>query len=99
MVNEAMDEIRRIEQMVNRILKNTRYIWLKNPSSLTEKQMKEHGGLKDMNLKTVRAYNLKLSLQMFWTMDEKISAEEYFRKWYFWATHSKLPAIVKAAKN
>jgi len=26
MVNEAVDEVRRIEQMFNRILKNTRYI-------------------------------------------------------------------------
>ena len=29
-----------------------------------------------MNLKTVRAYNLKLSFQLFWTMEDKISAEE-----------------------
>jgi transposase len=31
-VNEVVDEVRRFEQMFNRILKNTRYIWLKNPS-------------------------------------------------------------------
>jgi len=38
LVNEAVDDVRRIEQQRNRVLKNTRYIWLKNPSSLTHKQ-------------------------------------------------------------
>lgn len=99
LVNEAVDEVRRVEQQLNRVLKNTRYIWLKNPSSLTKKQLTELGGLKDMNLKTVRAYNIKLSLQEFWKFEDREAAEAYFKKWYYWATHSKLPAIVKAAKN
>lgn len=34
LVNEAVDEVRRIEQQRNRVFKNTRYIWLKNPSAL-----------------------------------------------------------------
>jgi transposase len=99
LVNEAVDEVRRLEQLMNRILKNTRYIWLKNPSSLTKKQLKELGGLKDLNLRTVRAYNLKLALQEFWKFEDRETAEAYFKKWYYWATHSKLPAIVKAAKT
>ena len=99
MVNEAVDEVRRIEQMFNRVLKNTRYLWLKNPSSLTKKQLKELGSLKDMNLQTVRAYNLKLSLQLFWKMEDIESAEAYFKKWYFWATHCKIPAMIKIAKT
>jgi transposase len=37
LVNEATDEVRRLEQLMNQILKNTRYIWLKNLSSLTKK--------------------------------------------------------------
>jgi transposase len=99
MLNEAVDIVRRNEQILNRVLKSTRYIWLKNPSSLTKKQMKELGGLKDMNLKTVRAYNLKLSLLLFWSMEDEGSAETYFKKWYFWATHSKLQPIINMAKT
>ena len=83
MFNEAVDEVRRLEQLINRILKNTWYIWLKNPSSLTKKQLKELGGLKEMNLKTVRAYSIKLSLQDLWKMEDRQSAEAYFKKWYF----------------
>jgi len=50
-------------------------------------------------LKTVRAYNLKLSLQEFWKIRDRIAAEEYLQKWYFWATHSRLKPMVDVAKT
>jgi transposase len=40
-------------------LKNTRYVWLKNPNSLSLAEMKKLGSLKDMNF--------KLSLKDLWT--------------------------------
>ena len=35
MVNEAVDQVRREEQHYNAELKNTRYMWLKNPNDLS----------------------------------------------------------------
>jgi len=98
-VNEAVDQVRRDEQAGNVLLKKTRYIWLKNPSNLTKKQQKALGNLKQINLKTVRAYNIKLALQMFWSIGGRKAAEKYLKKWYFWATHSRLEPIIKAAKT
>jgi len=98
-MNEAVDQIRRDEQAGNVLLKKTRYLWLKNPSRLTQKQLKRLSNLKQMNLKTVRAYNIKLSLQMFWAIEGREVAEKYLKKWYFWATHSRLIPIVNAAKT
>lgn len=99
LVNSGLDDVRREEQGTNKALKKTRYIWLKNPHNLTVKQQKHLGSLKDMNLKTSRAYNLKLSLQMLWSLDSQHSAEAYFKRWYFWATHSKLVPMIKVAKT
>ncbi|MFV9676542.1 MAG: ISL3 family transposase [Methanosarcinales archaeon] len=98
-VNGGIDMVRREEQAINKVLKKTRYIWLKNPDNLTKEQNKTLGTIKDMNLKTVRAYNLKLSLQMFWDIQERGIAEQYLKKWYFWATHSRLKPMIKAAKT
>jgi len=98
-MNEAVDEVRREEQAENALLKNTRYIWLKNQCNLTKKQRKKLGSLKDMNLKTIRAYNIKMSLQMFWNIDDKEAAIKYLKKWYYWATHSRLGPVIKAAKT
>ncbi len=98
-MSEAVDEVRREGQAENALLKNTRYIWLKNQCNLTKKQLKKLGSLKDMNLKTVRAYNIKLSLQTFWSIEDKEAAIKYLKKWYYWATHSRLDPIIKAAKT
>jgi len=99
LVNSGLDDVRREEQGINKVLKKTRYIWLKNPHNLTLAQQKQLGSLKNMNLKTSRAYNLKLSLQMLWSFESQEYAETYFKRWYFWATHSKLEPMIKVAKT
>ncbi len=55
--------------------------------------------LKNQNLKTVRAYNVKLSLQEFWDSKNRKEAAQYLKKWYFWATHSRLTPITEAANT
>lgn len=50
-----------------------------------------------MNLKTARAYNMKLSFQEFWDIKSKEIAEQYLKRWYFWATHSKLEPMISFA--
>jgi transposase len=96
-INEAVDEVRRQEQVENEFLKKSRYIWLKNPENLTENQKIRLGSLSAMNLKTIRAYNIKLSLKEFWEIEDFDTAVLYLKKWYFWATHSRLKPIKEAA--
>ena len=99
LMNEAIDQVRRQEQAHNASLKRTRYIWLKNPENLTKKQMKELGSLKDMRLKTSKAYEIKLSLRDFWDIRDPVLAQLYLKKWYFWATHSRLTPVIDKAKT
>src|SRR5690606_10540091 len=49
-------------------------------------------------LKTSRAYQIKLSFQELWALPPDL-AEPFLRKWYFWATHSRLPPMVRVAKT
>jgi transposase len=96
-VNKAVDQVRREEQANNNLLKRTRYIWLKNPDNLTEKQKESFISLSKMNLKTLRAYNLKLALQEFWDIDNITTAASYLQKWYPWAIRSKLEPMIEVA--
>lgn len=64
---------------MNQIFKNTRYMWFKNPFSLTIRQLKELGGLKDLNLRAVRADNIKLTLQEFWKLEDPDTAEAFLK--------------------
>lgn len=67
-INKAVDEVRRQEQQDCTELKNTRYMWLKNPKNLTIKQTAtlENLQVKKLNLKTMRAYHIRLNFQELW---------------------------------
>ncbi len=99
LMNEAVDQVRREEQSNNFILKKTRYIWLKNPENLTHKQKATLRPLKDLRLKTMKAYSIKLALRDFWSYSYRKSAESHLKRWYFWATHSRLGPVIECAKT
>jgi transposase len=97
-LNEAVDEVRRQEQKDRPELLRTRYIWLKNQKNLKSEQLKtlKELQIKKLNLKTSRAYHIRLNFQEFF--EQQIEASEPFLKnWYFWATHSRLQPIKEAA--
>jgi transposase len=99
-LNEAVDEVRRQEQGLIPELKKTRYIWLKNPKNLKLREVSVLEGLqlKKLNLKTMRAYHLRLNFQELWNQAAE-DAEMFLKKWYFWATHSRLEPIKEAAST
>jgi transposase len=97
-INEAVDEVRRQEQKDRPELFRTRYIWLKNFNNLNPSQTETLDELtvKKLNLKTSRAYHIKLNFQELFKQPAEY-AETYLKKWYFWATHSRLEPIKEAA--
>ena len=99
-LNKAQDEVRRMEQKTNPLLlKNTRYIWLKNPENLTEKQKKALETLRYENLKTAKVYQMKLTFQdIYRNIEEPEAAEAAIKKWLSWAVRSRLEPIKSFAK-
>ena len=35
----------------------------------------------------------------FWTYNDKLLAEDFLKKWYYWASHSQIEPIIDAAKT
>lgn len=97
-INEAVDEVRRQEQKERPELVKTRFIWLKNQDNLTTYQQAvlEDLQMGKFNLKTMRAYHIRLNFQEFFELPPK-EAEAFLKKWYYWATHSRLEPIIEAA--
>jgi transposase len=100
-INEGVDSVRRQEAASEPILKNTKYIFLKNEENLTEKQQETLGELKmpKLNLKTVRALHIRQNFQDIYRAETFEEFQVLLRKWYFWAIHSRLEPIIKAAKT
>jgi transposase len=97
-LNDAVDQVRREEIKDRPELKGSRYIWLKNQTSLkaSQSELLEQLTIKKLNLKTSRAYHIKLNFQELYQQPNEF-AETYLKKWYFWATHSRLEPIINAA--
>lgn len=84
------DEARELKASNPELLKRTRYLWLKNPENLTEKERARLGYLEKLNLRCNRAYLLKESFRELWTYATKGWAKRFLKKWFWWATHSRL---------
>ena len=98
LMNAAVDEVRRKEQKTEPELKKTRYAWLKNEENLDAVERVSFDVLRESTLETARAYRIKTSLQALYTQSAE-DAPDWFRRWYFWATHSRLPPVIKVAKT
>jgi len=99
-MNRAVDEVRRKEAKTQpEVLKKTRYLWLRNPENLKAWQLPIFNSIKDLDLKTSRAYHIKMALKRFWDYKYPKTAEGYLKRWYFWATHSRLDPVIAVAKT
>jgi transposase len=101
-LNEAVDQVRRGENKQLRSegderLKGTRQLWLFNERNLSEEQAAAFEALKELHLKTSRAWALKEHFQGFWTFHSPGWAENFFERWYAWAIRSQLPPMKKKA--
>ena len=81
LINRAVDEVRRGEAKDRPELKKTRYIWLKNPSSLRANQAGRLQELRHANLLTADAYRMKLTLQDFYEQANPHAAGMFLKEW------------------
>jgi len=98
-INEAVDKVRKSEVEKNPILKGSKYIFLKNRENLTayQKQQLEGIRLSGLNLKTMKALNIREAFQQIYQAPTAEMFDKLLRKWYFWATHSRIEPIKEAA--
>lgn len=99
MANDTIDKVRRKEYEKNKELGKTRFIWLKNPENLSEREIQKLHSIKNLDTKTAKAYQFRIALQRLWSIKHPYIVRKYFNKWYYWATHSNIDEIVKLAKT
>lgn len=103
-VSKAVDKVRKQEhrQMMaegDERLKGSKYLWLYGRENVPRKRRLEFAELKRMGLKVGRAWAIKEMLRELWSYVYSVSAWKFWKRWYFWATHSRLEPILAAAKT
>jgi len=100
---EAVDSVRkwehrRLHAEGDETLTRTKYLWLYSEENLPESCREKFAALREMHLKTGRAWAIKESLRELWDYRRKGWALRHWKRWYFWATHSRLTPVVKVAR-
>ena len=100
LLTKAVDETRKEEARKQKRLAGTRWLWLKNPDSLSDRQ-REH--LKSFFLEhdycqTAKAYSFKLQFQELFGY-RAIAARRLFEAWLANALESGVPHIERTAKT
>ena len=78
-------------------LKGSRYFWLYGEENVPPHYEQNFGALRNSTLKTARAWAIKESLRALWNCPTLEAAKAYAKKWYHWASHSRLEPIKQAA--
>jgi transposase len=102
-MNEALNQVRHKENKQLRSigderLVGTKHQWLYGEENLPEKYAAEFDVLRASTLKTARAWALKESLRDLWDCATPEEGANWWKRWYFWATHSRLPPVITVAK-
>ena len=99
---DAVDRVRRREnrelmRQGDNVLAKSRYLWLYSPENMPEQAALRFQHLKSAKLRTARAWAIKESLRELWDYSTEGWARKFHKRWHFWATHSRLPEVVKVA--
>jgi len=102
--NEAIDEVRRTEvkqfKATNQenILEKGRWLILKRPENLSEKQTSRLGDLLKLNLSSIKAYLLREDFQRFWDYQRYDFADKFLENWVTRTLQTDLEPMKRVAK-
>lgn len=87
--NAAVDTVRRTElrlggKIVWEALHKSQWLWRKNPENLSQQEQERMAKIKDKNLVTAKAYQMRLVLQDIYRSAEATTARQRFNVWCRW---------------
>lgn len=100
----AVDTVRKQENRAlmgagDKSLAGSKYLWLYSAENLPARHHDRFAALRAGDLKTARAWAIKESLRHLWSYQRRGWGAKHFKRWYFWATHSRLKPIIEAART
>ena len=103
-VQKGVDETRKNEQRSmgdedKKMMFGARFDFLYGKENLPEKNVARFEQARKIATKTARAWAIKENLRDMWpnVQGDSEKARVYFNKWFWWATHSRIPFMQKAA--
>jgi transposase len=80
-------------------LTGTKPLWRYAAEHLPDKHVDRFVPLLQRPLLTARAWAIREDLRQTWSYRTEAKARRHLKRWYFWATHSRVKPVVKAART
>ena len=104
-VSKAIDKVRAQEAKELKekgyepVLTKSRWLLLKRPENLTDKQETKLADLLQYNLKSIRSYLLKEEFQLFWSYKSPYWAGQFLDKWCTKTMRSRIEPMKEIARS
>lgn len=103
-IGKAVDAVRRQEHLElmksgDETLKGSKHLWLYSRENLPDWRRNEFNALRRQELKVGRAWAIKEALRRLWRYTYPEAGRKFWKRWYFWATHSRLAPVRAAAET
>lgn len=95
LLNEAMDEVRRLEQREHGQLKGHKYTFLRNRESLGNKQEQALAEMIELYPSLGKTYRLKVLFNDVWEMTSKEAADAFLRQWCQEVEDAKIAPLMR----
>jgi len=92
------EEYRRLKKEGDETLRGSKYLWLYSKENLPAIHKSRFRSLRNLHLKTARAWAIKESFRDLWSYKRVGWAIRHFKAWFFWATHSRLKPVIEKAR-
>ena len=99
LLNEAMDEVRKLERKEHAELKGHKYTFLKNKNKLSDKKNQELSELITLFPTLGAAYRLKELFDDVWQMGSEEEASSFIDDWVKEVEKSNIPAFMKFSRT
>ena len=102
-LNEAVDKTRRSENKTlskteENPLSRSKYLWLKSPEAMTEKQKMTFAALSGLELETAKVWMFKENFRQFFACHTEYGARLFFERWHEAALVLNNPPLTKVAE-
>jgi len=96
-LNKGVDDVRKQEVKEQEILKNSKYIFLKDKSKWTAQQSKTFEEINQINLTTSQAWHLKENFKGIYEQGTQTACLKYFEQWYKNTLEANIKPMIKVA--
>ena len=101
-MSKAVDTVRKQAHRVrgaagDAVLTGTKYLWLSAEETRPDKHRERFTTRKRLHLKVGRAWAITESLRELWDHAAPQQAECFWKRWFWWAAHSRLNPVREVA--